>query len=86
MERRNILIEDTDGTDVSFMGYTVSKLGPETVALMAKPEPQQEPIQPQPQPVQLSPPESWWQWAWRILNTDIFELWRTYGPKGPRRD
>jgi hypothetical protein len=81
MERRHILIEATDGTDVSFMGYTLSNIRGEPIAVRL--------IEARlvviPVPLTASVPEKWWVRAWRILNTDIFELWRTYGPKSIRR-
>jgi len=30
------------------------------------------------------PKNKWWQTAWNTLNTDIFELWRLYGPSSTR--
>ena len=73
MERRHILIEDTDGTDVCFMGYTHSSVRHE---LVGSPPVFAEIVE-QPTPI-IVPVEKWWQAAWRILNTDVSELWRTY--------
>ena len=78
MERRHILIEATDGIDVCFMGYTHSSV---RQTLAGKRPAFVEEVVAEPIPALV---ERWWQAAWRILNTDIFELWRTYGPKGSR--
>ena len=80
MNKRNILIEASDGIDVSMMGYTHSDLRM-TASLSPQKFIETPPVVAQPEPT----PERWWQTAWRILNTDIFELWRRYGPKGFRR-
>ena len=78
MNKRNILIEASDGIDASMMGYTHADLRM-TASLAPRDLIKTLPV--------VSPltPERWWQTAWRILNTDIFELWRRYGPKGFRR-
>jgi hypothetical protein len=83
MERRHILLEATDGTDVSFMGYTLSNIRGEPIAVHLPVEPSRFVIIPV--PLTASTPARWWVRAWQILNTDIFELWRTYGPKSIRR-
>ena len=71
MERRHILIEATDGTDTCFMGYTHSSVRHE----LSKSTFIEEVVE---QPTPVAPAEKWWQATWRILNMDIFELWRTY--------
>lgn len=81
MDRRRILIEASDGTDASLMGYTHAELRQDLGPVLRFIESLDEPA-PTPSPAR----ERWWQAAWRILNTDIFELWRTYGPKSTRRD
>lgn len=80
-QRHHTLIEASDGRDVNLMGYFHASVR----NTFAGPHPFVEPnviVEELTQPT--PPPERWWQAMWRILNTDIFELWRTYGPKGSR--
>lgn len=80
MNKRNTHIEASDGIDVSLMGYTHSDLRMEAaLTRFVEAEPQVQLDAAQAQPAQVA--EKWWQAGWRILNTDIFELWRLMWPK-----
>ena len=80
-QRHHTLIEASDGVDVNLMGYFHASVRHTPAGAPKVAEPIVVAVE---VPAPTRPVERWWQAAWRILNTDIFELWRRYVSKSSR--